>query len=188
MESAMQNKLEKGWIEAGYELFVNEGPKGLKVEVLARTVGVSKSSFYHHFADMEIFRDRLLKWHLYRADVLSEQAALCRSMDDFLALLDTAKQDLLFNKMLRIHCELDPSYASCFEHAHLKVITKIERVWAEFLGVSNQPEKARSAFRILSDMFYHRVTQQNLSVEWMKSLLEELKKLLSEVNPGNSNM
>ena len=35
----MLSEFEKGWIEAGYELFVNEGPKGLKVEVLARTVG-----------------------------------------------------------------------------------------------------------------------------------------------------
>lgn len=183
----MLSEFEKGWIEAGYELFVNEGPKGLKVEVLARTVGVSKSSFYHHFADMEIFRERLMQWHLFRADEISEQAALCGSMNDFIAVLAAAKQDLLFNKMLRTHAAFDPSYGECFEKAHLKVISKIERVWADFLGVTNQPEKARSAFRVLSDMFYHRVNKQNLSVDWMKGLMEELKKLLSEVNPGNEN-
>ena len=183
----MLSEFEKGWIEAGYELFVNEGPKGLKVEVLARTVGVSKSSFYHHFADMEIFRDRLLQWHLFRADEISEQAALCVSMDDFIAVLATAKQDLLFNKMMRTHAAFDSSYGDCFEKAHLKVISKIERVWADFLGIPHQPEKARSAFRILSDMFYHRVNKQNLSVDWMKPLLLELKTLLSKEYPGNEN-
>nr|WP_245550167.1 TetR/AcrR family transcriptional regulator [Haliscomenobacter hydrossis] len=27
----------------------------MKIEVLAKKVGISKSSFYHHFVDLEIF-------------------------------------------------------------------------------------------------------------------------------------
>lgn len=180
----MLNEFEKGWVEAGYELFASEGPKGLKVEVLARIVGVSKSSFYHLFADMEIFRERLLEWHLFRADELSQQAASCRSMDDFIDVLAAAKMDLLFNKMLRINSEFDQAYADCYEKAHEKVITQIEDIWVEFLGLSNQRHRARSAFRVLSDMFYHRVGKQNLSKEWMKGLLVELKALISEMDPG----
>ena len=44
-------------LEVGYTIFSNEGPQGLKIEALAREVGKSKSSFYHCFADLDIFID-----------------------------------------------------------------------------------------------------------------------------------
>ncbi len=44
------------WIKTGYEIFALSGENGLKIEVLAKKVGISKSSFYHHFADLEIFQ------------------------------------------------------------------------------------------------------------------------------------
>ena len=53
----MDSKITIPWLEVGYAIFSNEGPKGLKIEVLAREVGKSKSSFYHCFADLDIFID-----------------------------------------------------------------------------------------------------------------------------------
>ena len=52
------NKLP--WILCGYNIFSKEGPKGLKIEVIARQVSKNKSSFYHHFADLEVFTEILL--------------------------------------------------------------------------------------------------------------------------------
>ncbi len=43
------------WIIKGYETFALFGEKVLKIEKLAKDVGISKSSFYHHFADLDIF-------------------------------------------------------------------------------------------------------------------------------------
>jgi AcrR family transcriptional regulator len=57
----------QSWLFAGYELFAEKGPEGLKIEVLAQKVGISKSSFYHHFADLELFTDFLLKYYLDQA-------------------------------------------------------------------------------------------------------------------------
>jgi len=48
------------WLEAGYAAFSLHGPNGIKVESLAKEIGKSKSSFYHHFADREIFIEELL--------------------------------------------------------------------------------------------------------------------------------
>ncbi|MEM7514864.1 MAG: TetR/AcrR family transcriptional regulator, partial [Bacteroidota bacterium] len=56
-------KLIEPWLKAGYDIFSQEGPGGLKVERLARIVGKSKSSFYHHFADLEIYTSFLLEYH-----------------------------------------------------------------------------------------------------------------------------
>lgn len=42
----MNEGLKLPWIIAGYDLFAKEGPKGLKIEVMASNVKKSKSSFY----------------------------------------------------------------------------------------------------------------------------------------------
>ena len=47
----MKSNTEQPWLEAGYEIFSKEGITGLKVEILSRKVGISKSSFYHLFVD-----------------------------------------------------------------------------------------------------------------------------------------
>jgi len=45
------------WIKAGYETFALTGLSSLKIEPLAKKVGKNKSSFYHYFADIELFVD-----------------------------------------------------------------------------------------------------------------------------------
>lgn len=69
------------WIKTGYEIFALSGENGLKVEALAKKVGISKSSFYHHFADLEIFREYLLKFHLYQAQVMAEKEKNAKNID-----------------------------------------------------------------------------------------------------------
>lgn len=59
-----QNKLV--WIKAGYYVFGRKGPNGLNVELLAKRVKKSKSSFYYYFGDMESFQEALLAYHLER--------------------------------------------------------------------------------------------------------------------------
>ena len=59
------------WIKAGYEVFAASGQDALRIEPLARMVGRSKSSFYHHFADMELFVEHLLAYHLERSAVIA---------------------------------------------------------------------------------------------------------------------
>jgi len=69
------------WIETAYDVFAQEGPNGLKIESIARTIGKSKSSFYHHFADLELFTDVLLGYHLYRAKNIALRMQRCDRMD-----------------------------------------------------------------------------------------------------------
>lgn len=51
------------WLHAGYQAYAYQGEAGLKVEVLAKTIGISKSSFYHHFADQEVLVEALFEHH-----------------------------------------------------------------------------------------------------------------------------
>lgn len=84
----MSSEIKQPWILAGYDLFSKWGSRGLKVEVIARIVGKSISSFYHHFADIEIFTGMLLNYHLERTIIITGREKLCKNIiPDLLNLL-----------------------------------------------------------------------------------------------------
>ncbi len=51
----------EGWLEAARQTLVDEGIDAVKVDRLARQLGVTRGGFYHHFADRDDLLDRLLK-------------------------------------------------------------------------------------------------------------------------------
>jgi AcrR family transcriptional regulator len=57
------------WIDAGFVRLASEGIDAVRVEVLARDVGVSKGSFYWHFRDREDLLGRMLaRWEEAESD------------------------------------------------------------------------------------------------------------------------
>lgn len=57
------------WIRIGIVQLAKEGVESVRVEVLARELGVSKGSFYWHFRDRQDLLDKMLS--LWEADELS---------------------------------------------------------------------------------------------------------------------
>lgn len=52
--NAKKNQLDRNdWIEAAIDVLAKSGVGGLRVEVLAKTCGVTKGSFYWHFKDRQ---------------------------------------------------------------------------------------------------------------------------------------
>jgi AcrR family transcriptional regulator len=49
------------WIQAGFELLAAGGPNALRVDRLCERLGVTKGSFYWHFADLHAYRAALLE-------------------------------------------------------------------------------------------------------------------------------
>lgn len=49
------------WIQAGFALIVDGGPNALRVDKLCERLGVTKGSFYWHFADLPAYRTALLE-------------------------------------------------------------------------------------------------------------------------------
>ena len=48
------------WVEAGFTLLAEEGVKALTLDRLCRRAGVTKGSFYWHFADLGAYRSALM--------------------------------------------------------------------------------------------------------------------------------
>jgi len=62
------------WIDAGLAALANGGPDAVRVEVLAKTLGVTKGGFYGHFADREALLETILDtWERRSIDEVLER-------------------------------------------------------------------------------------------------------------------
>jgi AcrR family transcriptional regulator len=50
------------WLEVGLALLEEAGAEALTIESLTSRLGVTKGSFYHHFANYQDFKERLLEF------------------------------------------------------------------------------------------------------------------------------
>ena len=65
----------KDWLEAGIRALAQQGHEGLRVASLAKSLGVTKGSFYWHFDNVGGFHDALLEhWHRHYVSVAPRDA------------------------------------------------------------------------------------------------------------------
>ncbi|TFV35982.1 TetR/AcrR family transcriptional regulator [Bradyrhizobium frederickii] len=65
------------WVEAGFAELARAGVEGVRVEVLAKNLGVTKGGFYRRFADRAALLDAMLqRWREGRAASIAQQARL----------------------------------------------------------------------------------------------------------------
>jgi AcrR family transcriptional regulator len=181
----MTNDNKLPWILCGYEMFSKEGPKGLKIEVIARKVNKSKSSFYHHFADLEGFTEFLLSYHLERAKIIAKRESQCKNViPEFLNVLLEVKQDLLFNRQLRVNRNIT-QFKGCFEKASKIVGEAILSIWADSLGLSENTNLAGIVFNLSLENFYLQITEETLTYEWLKTYVVDLQTMVKEFEKKN---
>src|ERR1700690_737746 len=66
-----------GWIEAGFKELARSGVEGVRVEVLAKNLGVTKGGFYRRFKDRAALLDGILRsWSAGRIAAIESQASL----------------------------------------------------------------------------------------------------------------
>jgi AcrR family transcriptional regulator len=174
----MPNDSKQAWILCGYRLFAQAGPNGLKVEVLARAVGKNKSSFYHHFADLEVFTEILLSYHLERSAIIADRERQCKQVvPELLHLMVEVKEDLLFNRQLRINRNVS-QFRQCFETASQEVGAAIIGIWAEALGLSGNSPLALMVLNLSLENFYLQITEETLTYEWLLSYVKGLQSMV----------
>lgn len=65
------------WLEMALEVFRNEGEPGIRVELLARRLGISKAGFYWHFRDREDLLNQLLDYWVHEyIEIVTGNSAL----------------------------------------------------------------------------------------------------------------
>ncbi len=62
------------WIEAGLQALAAGGPEAVRIELLAKRLGVTRGGFYGHFEDRAAFLDAMLDtWERAATDEVTEQ-------------------------------------------------------------------------------------------------------------------
>ncbi|MGL2986200.1 TetR/AcrR family transcriptional regulator [Flavobacterium sp. RSSA_27] len=175
----MKTEVKLPWIELGYTIFANEGPSAIKIEQLARKVGKSKSSFYHHFADTSVFLEELLKYHLKQSQKISILAKACQTITpDFIHLLLQIKTDILFNRQLRVHRD-NPVFKECFLSANIPVENAFLQIWTAGIGLESNVKFAKMLLQLTIENFYLQITAANLNEEWLTHYFNEIKTMVA---------
>jgi AcrR family transcriptional regulator len=74
---AMTEGRGEAWIEAGIKEIARSGVEGVRVEVLAKNLGVTKGGFYRRFKDRAALLDGILQsWSAGRIAAIEQQTSL----------------------------------------------------------------------------------------------------------------
>jgi AcrR family transcriptional regulator len=176
----MAKKSKETWIEKGYEIFALCGYQSLKIEPLAKKVGVSKSSFYHHFADLDLFIQLLLKHHIQQSNIIAikEQNAI-NINPELINILVDHKTDLLFNRQLRINSNI-----ILFEEA-VSISNKIvgdafKMTWMKEINLKLNTNQMEGIFALAIENFYLKINTDTINFDWLSIYFANLKMITNK--------
>ncbi len=173
----MLNDSKEIWIIKGYEIFALQGHSGLKIERLAKAVGKSKSSFYHHFADLSLFIDLLLKYHIEQSYIIAVKEQQAQNIEpDLIHVLIEHKTDLLFNRQLRINQNI-LSFSEILAKSNKIVGDSFVMVWVNDLGLQLSQRQIDGIFTLALENFFLQINVETLNDEWLSAYFKNLKKI-----------
>jgi len=165
------------WIKKGYEIFASSGQNGLKVEPLSKAVGKNKSSFYHHFVDLELFTDYLLKYHIEQSKIIAQKEQNAVKIDpELINILVEHKTDLLFNRQLRINQNI-ASFAITLQESNKIVGDAFVKVWIKDLNLQLSQKQIEGIFSLAVENFFLQINIETLNCEWLSNYFKNLKKI-----------
>jgi len=101
----------KDWLDQGLKTLAQNGFTALKAEPLAKAMGVSRGSFYWHFADIGAFHAAILRhWREVAAEQIIANVEAASKDEDPLALLlrRVFGEKLTLESAVRTWATLDP--------------------------------------------------------------------------------
>lgn len=165
------------WIIKGYEIFALLGENGLKVEKLSLEVGISKSSFYHYFADLEIFIERLMLHHLKMSKEIADKESLAVNINPGLInILLEHKIDLLFNRQLRINANRT-HYKETLLKSDQIIGKGFVNLWLKDTKLQITQKQSENIFELALENFYLQINVDNINREWLEIYFENLKRI-----------
>ncbi|SHE58809.1 TetR/AcrR family transcriptional regulator [Chryseobacterium takakiae] len=168
---------EEIWILKGYETFSEFGEKGLKVEQLAKAVGISKSSFYHHFSDLDIFVDRLLRFHLSQSVIIAGKEKIAKTINsDLINILLEHKTDLLFNRQLRINSN-KLIYQETLTKSNQIIGKDFISLWLTDTNSNLNFQQAEGLIGLALENFFLQINLDSFNRQWLEAYFENLKRI-----------
>ncbi|HAS39548.1 MAG TPA: TetR/AcrR family transcriptional regulator [Microscillaceae bacterium] len=180
----IMSKTEDIWLDEGYLLFSLEGPKGVKIERLAKRLQRNKSAFYYFFGTAEIFTSQLLEQHLAKTGVMSEKMREATTLEALTEILIHHKTDLLFNKQLRVNRE-NPAFEACFHKTNEFVGDAFLPVWSTIIGLKEDSDLARLVLKLSVENFFLKITNETFHPNWLKDYFNDFRFVIKKIKKSS---
>jgi AcrR family transcriptional regulator len=171
----------KDWLDQGLRTLATRGFTALKAEPLAKAMGVSRGSFYWHFADIGAFRSAILKhWREVAAEQIIANLEAASDHDDPLRLLlrQAFGARLSLEKAVRTWATVDPAARAAVQAIDRRRLDYVERLLRRASGLS--PGTARARAQILYWAFLgFALSDRPLPRARQQAVLEELIRMAS---------
>ena len=122
----------RDWLDQGLKTLAKQGFTALKAEPLAKAMGVSRGSFYWHFADIGAFHAAILKhWREVAAEQVIANLEASSDDGDPLALLlrQAFGGRLVLEKAVRSWATLDPLAQGAVQAIDRRRLNYVERLF-----------------------------------------------------------
>lgn len=168
------------WIETGYRHFAEYGPSELKIKNIAHDAGVSRTTFYHFFADMVDFINHLLEHHRERSKEIIAGFEKCKTyIPDVFKVIEANRTTFFFHRQLLIHKE-KPVFSLTYEELNHRSDDVIYPLWAENFGFKGNPLLGKKIHRMLRDIWYINLSPEDRTCE---DFIEHARRIRLQVQP-----
>ena len=170
------------WVNAGLKALAKSGASALKADALAKSLGVSRGSFYWHFADVSAFHAAVLKrWREIALETIIEE--LERSSDDRLdALLRRAfAGGAAIERAVRAWATADAEARAAVEAVDVERIRYLRKL---VIDAGVDPSAAGARARILNWCYLgFALSSSKPDSDALKQVVRELSRL-ARFEPG----
>ncbi|MGY3236880.1 AcrR family transcriptional regulator [Bradyrhizobium sp. USDA 4472] len=166
------------WIKEGVKALTRSGFTALKADPLAKSMGVSRGSFYWHFADLGAFHAAVLKrWREIAAEEIIARVEADSDEPVRALLRRTFGARLDLERAVRNWAAFDPAAQAAVRAIDRRRLDYIEALLAT-RGVAPAPAQARAQILYWTFLGY-ALASTPMPAARLQGLLDEIERLVS---------
>ena len=169
------------WVDLGLKTLAKSGFTALKAEPLAKAMGVSRGSFYWHFADIGAYHAAVLaRWREVATEqiIAGVEAASGGDKDPLAVLLKlTFGSKLLLEKAVRSWAANDARARAAVVAMDRRRLDYIEEL-LEQAGLAEEVARARAQILFWA-FFGYALSDQQLPADRQQAVLDELLRIVA---------
>ena len=157
------------------------GPEKMSINQIGKEIGASRSSFYHHFGDLEFFLDELLVTHYEICQEFDRQAHMnCQKL-----MPDLYRELAKYPVSLRFHIQLfrhrnRPRFNYLFMKSFESSATSFAlKLFADHLQLNLDEKKLYPLWLTLGEAWYSRLDPDDISPSTLQHHATEVLKAIA---------
>lgn len=173
--------MKEQWLEHGYAHFAKVGPEHLSINQIGKEIGASRSSFYHHFGDLEFFIDELLAihWEICREFDKSGKKHCKKLIPDLYRELAKHPVSMQFHIQL-FHHRNRPNFNYLFLKSYESSAKSFAlKLFAAHLDLNLAEKGLYNLWLALGEAWYSRLDPNDLSANTLECQGKEVLKAIS---------